>query len=59
MVCLLLFLYTARPQQGDLRLSGAPPGQGADGGARTRDRRVLADLRAYTLATEPPTPHYD
>ncbi|GFO44507.1 hypothetical protein PoB_007101200 [Plakobranchus ocellatus] len=36
-----LFLwYVASPQQGDLRLSGPPSGQGAGGGARTRDRRV-------------------
>ncbi|GFN97389.1 hypothetical protein PoB_002389500 [Plakobranchus ocellatus] len=34
------------PQQGDLRLSGPPSGQGAGSGARTRDRRVPADLRA-------------
>ncbi|GFO03620.1 hypothetical protein PoB_003012500 [Plakobranchus ocellatus] len=45
------FLYKASPQQGDLRLSGLPPGQGAGGGARTRDRRVPADLRADSLAT--------
>ncbi|GFO50650.1 hypothetical protein PoB_007715500 [Plakobranchus ocellatus] len=44
------------PQQGDLRLSGPPSGQGAGGGARTRDRRVPADLRADSLATETPTP---
>ncbi|GFO45857.1 hypothetical protein PoB_007236200 [Plakobranchus ocellatus] len=44
------------PQQGDLRLSGPPSGQGAGAGARTRDRRVPADLRADSLATVPPTP---
>ncbi|GFN73924.1 hypothetical protein PoB_000043000 [Plakobranchus ocellatus] len=44
------------PQQGDLRLSGPPSGQGAGGGARTRDRMVPADLRADSLATVPPTP---
>ncbi|GFO43926.1 hypothetical protein PoB_007043100 [Plakobranchus ocellatus] len=44
------------PQQGYLRLSGPPSGQGAGGGARTRDRRVPADLRADSLATVPPTP---
>ncbi|GFN87038.1 hypothetical protein PoB_001354400 [Plakobranchus ocellatus] len=44
------------PQQGDLRLSGPPSGQDAGGGARTRDRRVPADLRADSLATVPPTP---
>ncbi|GFO42694.1 hypothetical protein PoB_006919900 [Plakobranchus ocellatus] len=44
------------PQQGDFRLSGPPSGQGAGGGARTRDRRVPADLRADSLATVPPTP---
>ncbi|GFN77942.1 hypothetical protein PoB_000444800 [Plakobranchus ocellatus] len=30
--------------------------QGAGGGARTRNRRVPADLRADSLATVPPTP---
>ncbi|GFO26642.1 hypothetical protein PoB_005314700 [Plakobranchus ocellatus] len=45
------------PQQGDLRLLGPPSGRGADGGARTHDRRVLADLRADSQATVPPTPH--
>ncbi|GFO18692.1 hypothetical protein PoB_004519700 [Plakobranchus ocellatus] len=45
------FLYIASPQQGDLRLSDPPSGQGAGGGARTRDRRVPADLRADSLAT--------
>ncbi|GFN74695.1 hypothetical protein PoB_000120100 [Plakobranchus ocellatus] len=45
------------PQQGNLRLSGPPSGQDAGGGARTRDRRVPADLRADSLATVPPTPH--
>ncbi|GFO29782.1 hypothetical protein PoB_005628700 [Plakobranchus ocellatus] len=44
------------PQQGDLKLSGPPSGQGAGGGARTRDRKVPADLRADSLATVPPTP---
>ncbi|GFN98785.1 hypothetical protein PoB_002529100 [Plakobranchus ocellatus] len=43
------------PQQGDLRLSGPPSGQGAGSGARTRDRRIPADLRADSLATVPPT----
>ncbi|GFO26454.1 hypothetical protein PoB_005295900 [Plakobranchus ocellatus] len=38
------------PQQVDLRLSCPPPGQGAGGGARTRDRRAVA--------TVPPTPPY-
>ncbi|GFO37359.1 hypothetical protein PoB_006386400 [Plakobranchus ocellatus] len=46
----------ARPQQGDLRLLGPPLGRGADGGARTRDRKVPADLRADLQATVPPTP---
>ncbi|GFN96947.1 U3 small nucleolar RNA-associated protein 6 homolog [Plakobranchus ocellatus] len=49
-------LQSASPQQGDLRLSGPPSGQDAGGGARTRDRRVPADLRADSLATVPPTP---
>ncbi|GFN74965.1 hypothetical protein PoB_000147100 [Plakobranchus ocellatus] len=47
----LSFLYIASPQQGDLRLSGPPSGQGAGSGARTRDRRVPADLRADSQAT--------
>ncbi|GFO04824.1 hypothetical protein PoB_003132900 [Plakobranchus ocellatus] len=49
---------TSSPQQGDLRLSGPPSGQGAGGGARTRDRKVPSDLRADSLATVPPTPHF-
>ncbi|GFN93026.1 hypothetical protein PoB_001953200 [Plakobranchus ocellatus] len=52
----LSFLYIASPQQGDLRLSGPPSGQGAGSGARTRDRRVPADLRADSQATVLPTP---
>ncbi|GFO03661.1 hypothetical protein PoB_003016600 [Plakobranchus ocellatus] len=51
-----VILVCASPQQGDLRLSGHPSGQGASGRARTRDRRVPADLRADSLATVPPTP---
>ncbi|GFO30617.1 hypothetical protein PoB_005712200 [Plakobranchus ocellatus] len=31
-------------------------GQGAGGGARTRDKRVPADLSADSLSTVPPTP---
>ncbi|GFO10004.1 hypothetical protein PoB_003650900 [Plakobranchus ocellatus] len=50
------FLYTANPQQVNLRFSGPPSGQVVGGGARTRDRRVLADLRADSLATVPPKP---
>ncbi|GFO16555.1 hypothetical protein PoB_004306000 [Plakobranchus ocellatus] len=46
----------ASPQQGDLRLSGPPSGQGAGGGARTRNRKGPTDLRVDSLATEPPTP---
>ncbi|GFO34371.1 hypothetical protein PoB_006087600 [Plakobranchus ocellatus] len=42
---------SASPQQGDLRLSSPPSGQGADGTARTRDRRVSADLMADELST--------
>ncbi|GFO21869.1 hypothetical protein PoB_004837400 [Plakobranchus ocellatus] len=44
------------PQQGDLRLSGPPSGQGAGSEARTRDRRVPAGLRADSQATVLPTP---
>ncbi|GFO00117.1 hypothetical protein PoB_002662200 [Plakobranchus ocellatus] len=49
-------LTHASPQQGDLRLSGLPSGRGIDGGARTRDRRVPANLREDSQATVPPTP---
>ncbi|GFO25518.1 hypothetical protein PoB_005202300 [Plakobranchus ocellatus] len=43
-------------QQGDLRLSGLPSDQGTGGGARTRNRRIPADLRADSLVIEPPKP---
>ncbi|GFO39740.1 hypothetical protein PoB_006624500 [Plakobranchus ocellatus] len=46
----------ASPQKGDLRLYGPPSGQGADGGARTRDKRVPANLRADSQVTVPPIP---
>ncbi|GFO21090.1 hypothetical protein PoB_004759500 [Plakobranchus ocellatus] len=49
-------LEALSPQQGDLRLSGPPSGQGAGGGARASDRGVPADLRADSLATVPPMP---
>ncbi|GFN73712.1 hypothetical protein PoB_000021800 [Plakobranchus ocellatus] len=48
----------ASPQQDDLSLSGPPSGQGAGSGARTRDRRIPADLRADSLAPVPPTPRW-
>ncbi|GFO10520.1 hypothetical protein PoB_003702500 [Plakobranchus ocellatus] len=54
--CKVDFLYVASLQQGDLRLLGPPSGQGTGDGARTRDRRVSADLRADSQATVPPTP---
>ncbi|GFO28598.1 hypothetical protein PoB_005510300 [Plakobranchus ocellatus] len=44
-------------QKGDLGLSDPSSGQGADGGARTRDRRFPVDLRADSLATVQPTSH--
>ncbi|GFN90065.1 hypothetical protein PoB_001657100 [Plakobranchus ocellatus] len=48
------FMNVASPQQGDLRLSGPPSGQGAGGGgARTRDRKISADLGADSLSTMP------
>ncbi|GFN99316.1 hypothetical protein PoB_002582200 [Plakobranchus ocellatus] len=50
------FLYIASPQQDDLRLSSPQTGQGAGGEARTHDRKVPTDLKAYSLATVPPTP---
>ncbi|GFN84031.1 hypothetical protein PoB_001053700 [Plakobranchus ocellatus] len=55
----LSFLYIASPQQGDLRLSGPPSGQGAGSGARTRDRRVPADLKADSQATVLPSKFRD
>ncbi|GFN80284.1 hypothetical protein PoB_000679000 [Plakobranchus ocellatus] len=36
-------LNKANPQQGDLRLSGSPSGQGAGGGAQTLDRPRQTD----------------
>ncbi|GFN84663.1 hypothetical protein PoB_001116900 [Plakobranchus ocellatus] len=51
-----MVLYITSPQQDDLRFSGLPSGQSAGGAARTRDRRVPADLRVNSLATVPPTP---
>ncbi|GFO23498.1 hypothetical protein PoB_005000300 [Plakobranchus ocellatus] len=50
------YMYTACQQNGDLRLSGLLPGQGVSGRARTRNRRVPADLRVDSLSTVPPTP---
>ncbi|GFO15178.1 hypothetical protein PoB_004168300 [Plakobranchus ocellatus] len=47
---------TRTPKQGDLKLSGPPSGQGAGGGARTRDRKVFEDLKADSLAIVRPTP---
>ncbi|GFN91646.1 hypothetical protein PoB_001815200 [Plakobranchus ocellatus] len=49
---------TLFPQQGDVRLSGHPSGQVTGSGARTRDRRVPADLRADSQATVLPTPPF-
>ncbi|GFO47059.1 hypothetical protein PoB_007356400 [Plakobranchus ocellatus] len=43
------FSYTASPEEGNLRLPGPPSDQGAGVGARTRDRRVPADLRAILI----------
>ncbi|GFN99841.1 hypothetical protein PoB_002634700 [Plakobranchus ocellatus] len=43
----------ASQQQGGLRLSGPPSGQGAGGWARTRDRKFPGDLRADSLTTVP------
>ncbi|GFO47609.1 hypothetical protein PoB_007411400 [Plakobranchus ocellatus] len=37
-------------------LSGPPSAQGAGVGARTRDIKIPADIRADSLATVPPTP---
>ncbi|GFO36421.1 hypothetical protein PoB_006292600 [Plakobranchus ocellatus] len=50
------FLYITSPQKRDFRPSGPPSGQGAGGGARIHDIRVLANLRAVFLSTVPVTP---
>ncbi|GFN90836.1 hypothetical protein PoB_001734200 [Plakobranchus ocellatus] len=47
----------ASSQRGDLRLSKPSSGQGAGDEARTRDGEVIADLKANSLSTMPPTPH--
>ncbi|GFO18117.1 hypothetical protein PoB_004462200 [Plakobranchus ocellatus] len=39
--------------------SSPPSDQGAGGGARARDRRIPADLRADSLTTVPPTTHHN
>ncbi|GFO01870.1 dyslexia-associated protein kiaa0319-like protein [Plakobranchus ocellatus] len=52
----IMVLMGGCPQQGDLRLSGPPSGQGAGGGARTRDRGVPADLRAGSLSSATDAP---
>ncbi|GFO45762.1 hypothetical protein PoB_007226700, partial [Plakobranchus ocellatus] len=44
------------PEQSDFKLSGPLTGQGAIGGARTRGRRVPADLTARSPAIVSPTP---
>ncbi|GFO33452.1 hypothetical protein PoB_005995700 [Plakobranchus ocellatus] len=49
------FGWTSRHHRAEV-LSGSPSSQGADGGARTRDKRVPADLRADSLATVLLTP---
>ncbi|GFO19084.1 hypothetical protein PoB_004558900 [Plakobranchus ocellatus] len=62
------FLYIARPQQGDLKLSGTPSGQGAVVGARARTegslqiseriRYPLCHRRpSKALSTNPPQSH--
>ncbi|GFN88977.1 hypothetical protein PoB_001548300 [Plakobranchus ocellatus] len=43
-------------KDGDLKPSGPPHSQDADSGARTRGKRVPANLKADSLSTEPPTP---
>ncbi|GFN95195.1 hypothetical protein PoB_002170100 [Plakobranchus ocellatus] len=48
-------LLRASPQTGDLRLPGPPSDQSAIGGTRTRNRSVLADLRAGSLSIALPT----
>ncbi|GFO26866.1 hypothetical protein PoB_005337100 [Plakobranchus ocellatus] len=46
----------SRPETVPPAPSVLPSGRGSDGGARTRDRRIPADLRADSQATVPPTP---
>ncbi|GFO11486.1 hypothetical protein PoB_003799100 [Plakobranchus ocellatus] len=49
-------LTHASQQQGDIRLSGLPSGQGAGGRARTRARRVSTNLKVDSQATMSPAP---
>ncbi|GFO17867.1 hypothetical protein PoB_004437200 [Plakobranchus ocellatus] len=46
-------LCIASPQQGDLSLSGSPPGQGAGGGAQNRDRGIPVNVNASLPSTAP------
>ncbi|GFO35559.1 hypothetical protein PoB_006206400 [Plakobranchus ocellatus] len=48
--------HIACPQHCDLSFPGPPSGLKSSGGVRTRNRRVPAYLRAYSLSTVPPTP---
>ncbi|GFO48380.1 hypothetical protein PoB_007488500 [Plakobranchus ocellatus] len=50
------FFFNSQSQQGDFILADLPSGQGTGGGARTRDRKAPADLRADSLSTVLPTP---
>ncbi|GFN75749.1 hypothetical protein PoB_000225500 [Plakobranchus ocellatus] len=56
LVRVFLCVCAPDPQQGNLGLSGFQSRQGANGGARTRNQRVPADLRANSLATVQPIP---
>ncbi|GFN87314.1 hypothetical protein PoB_001382000 [Plakobranchus ocellatus] len=47
----------ASPRQGHLRFSSPSSGQGADGPARTRNRRVNEVFKAGSLSTVPRTPN--
>ncbi|GFN93862.1 hypothetical protein PoB_002036800 [Plakobranchus ocellatus] len=53
------FLGIASSEQGDLRISGPPSRQGADGRARTRKNRIPECLRVESLSTLPPMPLAD
>ncbi|GFO15870.1 hypothetical protein PoB_004237500 [Plakobranchus ocellatus] len=53
----LILVFIVRPQQGDIRLSGPPSGQGTGGEVQTPDGGIPPDIRADLLSTAPSMLH--